>query len=222
MLSVSSTDVFGQPEKNEQIPEEIFAQQITENESLEYYAYMNLEEPDVKIQEKILEARDEIILSMTWASPEVVEGYFTVDGSVFESVPQFYDLFPFDWDIPKVALSSEEESQKNNNFYESSIINPDNPSAHLNRDLWVYLTPTFKTYITLQGAIYVGTFCYYSCMDTQNMTCFDISGSLLYNLPNIGSGGGYGITFSSPKYIYLQASSNNASGDALICTSWDV
>jgi len=105
MLSASSTDMFGQPEKNEQIPEEIFAQQITENESLEYYAYMNLEEADAEIQEKILKAREEIILSMTWASPEVAEGYFTVDGSVFERIPQFYDLFPYDWDIPKAALS---------------------------------------------------------------------------------------------------------------------
>lgn len=63
------------------------------------YAYMNLETASETTKEKIVEARNEIIYSRSWG----IDGGYIVraNGSV-EEVPKFYDIFPSDWELPKV------------------------------------------------------------------------------------------------------------------------
>lgn len=67
-------------------------------------AYSDLHTAPVSMQDSILTAREEIIYSQSWT----VDGQCVLicpDGTV-EELPEFYDLFPSDWDIPASAVDS--------------------------------------------------------------------------------------------------------------------
>lgn len=68
------------------------------------YAYMSLDTATAELEEKILEARSEIIYHQSWT----VDGQARLvhaDGTI-EELPEFYDLFPSDWDIPCDEVSA--------------------------------------------------------------------------------------------------------------------
>ncbi len=78
-----------------------FAADVLSEENMsvtESYAYMNLENAPVELQDKIIEARNEIIFSQSWG----LEGGYIIraDGTV-ENVPKFYDIFPEEWELPR-------------------------------------------------------------------------------------------------------------------------
>ena len=68
-------------------------------ESIESIAYMDLETADEEMRKKILEARNKIIFSKSWVADGIEGGGADPDNNTV-TVPQFYDIFPLDWDIP--------------------------------------------------------------------------------------------------------------------------
>jgi|GEM_PF-5196825 len=69
------------------------------SESFEPIAYMDLETADEEMRGKILEARNKIIFSKSWVADGIESGGADPDNNTV-TVPQFYDIFPLDWDIP--------------------------------------------------------------------------------------------------------------------------
>jgi hypothetical protein len=68
-------------------------------------AYMNLASAPIGLEASILEARNAIIYSTPWT----VNGQcyrIHADGST-ESLPEFYDIFPNDWDVPNSVDSAD-------------------------------------------------------------------------------------------------------------------
>jgi len=64
------------------------------------YAYMDLETADESLKAKILEARNKIILSESWAADGIYAYVSDPDGNIVNVLPQFSELFPSDWDVP--------------------------------------------------------------------------------------------------------------------------
>lgn len=72
--------------------------------SVEELAYCNLETAPAALHDEIVSAREDIIFSQSWT----VDGQCVLiapDGTV-EELPEFYDLFPANWDIPASAVDS--------------------------------------------------------------------------------------------------------------------
>lgn len=67
-------------------------------------AEMPLDSAEPEMQEKILEARNEIIFSESW-SADGVEMYVIRQDGTTEKVPKFSELFP-EWDMPVIENSS--------------------------------------------------------------------------------------------------------------------
>ncbi len=65
-------------------------------------AYMNLDQASEAMQEKILQAREEIIFSKSWVADGLQGFVYDKDGNVIEEVPQFSEIFPADWDMFQV------------------------------------------------------------------------------------------------------------------------
>lgn len=67
-------------------------------------AYMNLDQASEAMQEKILQAREEIIFSKSWVADGLQGFVYDKDGNVIEEVPQFSEIFPADWDMTIAAM----------------------------------------------------------------------------------------------------------------------
>lgn len=72
------------------------------SESLEYYAYMILEDAPEELKPVILEARKQIIHNSDWVDDELNGWVLDRDGNVIETLPHFHEIFPEDWEIPTV------------------------------------------------------------------------------------------------------------------------
>lgn len=72
------------------------------SESLEYYAYMILEDAPEELKPVILEARKRIIHNSDWVDDELDGWILDPDGNVIETLPHFHEIFPEDWEIPIV------------------------------------------------------------------------------------------------------------------------
>lgn len=79
-----------------------------ENNSLEYYAYMDIHSADPELIPIILEARNRIIFTHSWTHDEIDGSVLDEEGNVIETVPLFHDVFPTDWEVPCFPSSSEE------------------------------------------------------------------------------------------------------------------
>ena len=78
--------------------------------SIRALAYSDLESADSVTQQKILDAREQVIFSQSW----VVEGraYVTdAEGNIIRESPQFYDIFPEEWDVPVMDVDSTNQHQ---------------------------------------------------------------------------------------------------------------
>lgn len=71
-----------------------------ETESLEYYAYMDMETAPEELRQVIREARCRIIFSSSWVADETNGWVLDEDGNVIEELPHFSEIFPEDWEIP--------------------------------------------------------------------------------------------------------------------------
>ena len=61
---------------------------------------MDLNSAGEEFQPKIRQARKAIIAQHGWVT-EGVQGFVTdQNGNVIEELPQFYDIFPAEWEIP--------------------------------------------------------------------------------------------------------------------------
>lgn len=79
-----------------------------ENDSLEYYAYMDIHSVDPELIPVILEARNRIIFTHSWTADEIDGSILDEEGNSIETVPLFHDIFPTDWEVPCFPSSSEE------------------------------------------------------------------------------------------------------------------
>lgn len=73
----------------------------------EELAYCDIDEVPTALHERVLEARKPIIYSYSWVADEYsmrIEDALT--GEVIEVVPSFSELFPEDWDLPKVDIET--------------------------------------------------------------------------------------------------------------------
>lgn len=79
-----------------------------ENNSLEYYAYMDIHSVDPELIPVILEARNRIIFTHSWTADEIDGSILDEEGNAIETVPLFHDVFSADWEVPCFPSSSEE------------------------------------------------------------------------------------------------------------------
>lgn len=79
--------------------------------SLEYYAYMVLDEAPEELKPVILEARHRIILSSDWVADDQDAWVKDENGTVIETVPHFSDVFPSDWEIPVEKMTEDEKRE---------------------------------------------------------------------------------------------------------------
>lgn len=88
--------------------------------SVEELAYCNLEIAPAALHDEIIAARENIIYSRSWT----VDGQCVLiapDGTV-EKLPEFYDLFPADWDVPTSNVDAEEIALYANEIFFSGRI----------------------------------------------------------------------------------------------------
>ena len=68
------------------------------------YAYMDIDSATPVMQEKILDARNTIIYSQSWTNLAECDGVtvkaIDIKTNTTYDLPDFYDLFPADWDVP--------------------------------------------------------------------------------------------------------------------------
>lgn len=77
---------------------------LKEEESIQYYAYLTLDDVDPSLVPVVIEARNRIIFRQSWVA-DGLKGYVhDRNGDVIEEVPQFSDLFPEDWDVPVLPV----------------------------------------------------------------------------------------------------------------------
>ena len=82
----------------------IIEDMLKEEEDIQYYAYLTLDDADPSLALVIIEARNRIIFRQSWVA-DGLKGYVhDRNGDVIEEVPQFSDLFPEDWDIPVLPV----------------------------------------------------------------------------------------------------------------------
>lgn len=76
---------------------------------LEALAYMDLDTADEAQKEKILAARNEIIIHTQWetGNPEFLSYVENPVKREFGFAPDFYDIFPADWEIPADLVGAE-------------------------------------------------------------------------------------------------------------------
>lgn len=84
------------------------AEQYFEKNSLEYYAYMDIDSVDSELIPIILEARNRIIFTTSWTHDEVDGKILDENRNAIEDVPHFHEVFPEDWEIPCFPSSSKE------------------------------------------------------------------------------------------------------------------
>lgn len=82
----------------------IIEDMLKEEEDIQYYAYLTLDDADPSLAPVIIEARNRIIFRQSWVA-DGLKGYVhDRNGNVIEEVPQFSDLFPEDWDVPVLPV----------------------------------------------------------------------------------------------------------------------
>ena len=89
------------------VPSEAEAE-IAARREAERYAYMDLESAPEHLKEKILAARNEMIYRYCpgWSANGWECAVIDLEtGEVIRRLPDFYDLFPRDWEIPKEEMS---------------------------------------------------------------------------------------------------------------------
>lgn len=210
LLMLCTTMAFAVPDNYEALADNNL---IILEESLEFYAYMDLETADIQTQEKILESRNKIIDSQSWVV-EGVEGYKRDAHGNLEPLPQFYDLFPSDWNIPITQNDNIKKSTE-----ESPLITPNRSAYYFSWETWMVLSPTSnnRPFYSIQGVYELNTGVFFSCVNTHNQRCIDVStGATLAWVPNVTSGCGYNLIFSQAKYVSCYAASNSITADALM------
>lgn len=71
-----------------------------ETESIEYYAYLDMETADQELRQVIREAQCRIIFSTSWVADETNGWVLDENGNVIEVLPHFSQVFPADWATP--------------------------------------------------------------------------------------------------------------------------
>ena len=87
-------------------------------------AYMNLDQTSEAMQEKILQAREEIIFSKSWVADGLQGFVYDKDGNVIEEVPQFSEIFPADWDMPTFDVQEDIEVENNGYLQDENSVTP--------------------------------------------------------------------------------------------------
>jgi hypothetical protein len=136
----------------------------------ESYAFMNLDEATDEFMEKmILGARNHIIFSQSWT----VDGAVSLvdpDGNVVP-LPEFYDLFPAEWDMPKTDVSDSAymDNQISDNARNESTLRNESASSYnvtnvFDRSVLLLApppntnSPNFHTIIFFWDTLYYNTY----------------------------------------------------------------
>ena len=72
-------------------------------------AYMDIEKATPELKQKILQAREEIILSNSWVADDTNGRILDKNGNIIKELPHFSDLFPEDWEPPVLKHDTGEQ-----------------------------------------------------------------------------------------------------------------
>lgn len=124
--------------------------------TLKAYAYLDLETADSEMQEVILNARNEMILSTAWvadgASAYIVDTNNN-NNNITEEIPEFSEIFPEDWELPTFSSDTRSipSTPQISPLYTETIFSG---SVKLSVPSNNYNTPSFLT-VAVRG--FVGT-----------------------------------------------------------------
>lgn len=75
-------------------------QALLSDETIQYYAYLNLDTAEDALRPIIITARNKIIYRHSWVADEADGEILDQAGNVKEVLPHFSELFPSDWEVP--------------------------------------------------------------------------------------------------------------------------
>ena len=78
--------------------------QLHSEDDIQYYAYLNLDTASPSDQIIILAARNQLIYRQSWSANGASGRILRPDGTLEQELPQFYSLFPLDWDPPIIPV----------------------------------------------------------------------------------------------------------------------
>ena len=119
-------------------------------ENVSHYAYMDLDVAPGELRGTILEAREQIIFAHSWVAEG--EGWIEQPDGTIEVLPQFYDLFPEDWDVPcdprvadRAVLGGDADIASTSTLFYGSVFfhKPSNTA----------LTDPFRTWTDIRGTM---------------------------------------------------------------------
>lgn len=172
--------------------------------SAEELAYCDLAASPAEWQDNILAARENIIYSHSWT----VDGQCKLihpDGTV-EELPEFYDLFPADWDIPSSAAETTASAQYASRIHFSGYISLNSRTPVLARPFYTFTGNGSS--VTMELSDLPGSSCN---MGFTNLTLNQDVGYVV----NQPSGSRYTISPTSPTYTYgARASTDSSTGRA--------
>lgn len=73
--------------------------------TVEEYAYMDLESAPKSLQQQILAARNDIIFNTSWIADDLDAYVIDAEGNIMEEVPHFSEVFPSDWEVPVLPVT---------------------------------------------------------------------------------------------------------------------
>lgn len=199
---------------------------LSDQEQIESLAYMNLEQSDPVLKEKIISAREEIIFNQSWVADGVSGFIYDELGNIIEEVPQFSDLFPDDWEIP--TFNDQQNIEPILSTQSSSLVSSGDTMFFYNDWLTLSLpssttnTPSFctaRTSGTVNGSPYVIT-------SISAYATFSYTTSATYNVGFSNNTTGEALAWYGPVQsgkpavifppsgitVAIRASMNNSSG----------
>lgn len=96
----TSTEKVSNPVNRKSEDEQRIKDLLRDEDDIQYYAYLDLDDADPELVPVIIEARNTIIFRQSWVA-DGLQG-FVCDryGNLIEGVPRFSELFPEDWSVP--------------------------------------------------------------------------------------------------------------------------
>lgn len=141
------------------------------------FAYMDIETAPAALKDDILESREAIIFDKSWT----VDGqcYVINEDGTREDLPEFYDLFPSNWDIPQADARQNLSS----------------------RALARYSSPFFRDYVKLYYASNSQSAYTFYTFQATGATIYSWASSLYGSSCNIGYSNGTGASIGYKTYL---------------------
>ena len=214
----------------------------TEEDAVVNLAYMDLDQANIEMQESILEARKQLILSESWVMDGLQGFVYDENGNIVEEVPQFSEIFPSDWEVPVLDTTLDIDQKSIDNSQEVRVLSNDDTvmvtvfsdTLELKIPSKYFDSPAFKKFETTYwkdyyyyDMKYVYTLAYDQDASPFYKNYFNVgytnatTGEALGVKTNIESGYTFGITTPSDIEIAVRASMYS-DNDTVTSGDWKV